>query len=254
MALSSTNRRLRRRLAVEQRNRLVEAHQDLVRPIAFHYGRCCRESVDDLLQVGLIGLIRAAERFDAQQGTPFAAFARPHIRGAILHHLRDVAPSVRLPRRQAELQERLMRLERHWLQQGRIATPEALQRLLGINGEQWNVLMRQRLLNRPEALTEVSEEVIEQAEATDAVGFYDGEGETVQALLADLDPRQREVVQNVVLKGLSYRQMARRLQVSPMTVQRLLHRGLEQLKGNLQPRDFRNPDPVDRGQSAVRVW
>ena len=103
MALSSTNRRLRRRLAVEQRNRLVEAHQDLVRPIAFHYGRCCRESVDDLLQVGLIGLIRAAERFDTQQGTPFEAFARPHIRGAILHHLRDVAPSVRLPRRQAEI-------------------------------------------------------------------------------------------------------------------------------------------------------
>lgn len=254
MTLSSSNRRLRRRLDLQQRNRLVEAHQDLARPIAIHYGRCCRESVDDLLQVGLIGLIRAAERFDAQQGTPFEAFARPHIRGAILHHLRDVAPSVRLPRRQAELQQRLMRLERHLLQQGRKATPEALQSLLGINAEQWNVLMRQRLLNRAEALTEVSEEELDQAEATDAVALNEGEGETVQALLADLDPRQREVVQNVVLKGLSYRQMARRLQVSPMTVQRLLHRGLEQLRGNLQPRDFRNPDPVDRGPSAVRVW
>jgi RNA polymerase sigma-B factor len=56
-----------------------------------------------------------------------------------------------------------------------------------------------------------------------------------------------------VLKGLSYRQMARRLQVSPMTVQRLLHRGLEQLRGNLQPREFKNSDPVDRGRSAVQV-
>jgi RNA polymerase sigma-B factor len=147
-----------------------------------------------------------------------------------------------------------MRLERHLLQQGRKATPEALQRLLGINAEQWNVLMRQRLLNRAEALTEVCEEELDQAAATDAVALNEGEGETVRALLADLDPRQREVVQNVVLKGLSYRQMARRLQVSPMTVQRLLHRGLEQLRGNLQPRDFRNPDPVDRGPSAVRVW
>lgn len=254
MTFSSSNRRLRRRLDLQQRNRLVEAHQDLARPIAIHYGRCCRESVDDLLQVGLIGLIRAAERFDAQQGSPFEAFARPHIRGAILHHLRDVAPSVRLPRRQAELQQRLMRLERHLLQQGRKATPEALQRLLGINAEQWNVLMRQRLLNRAEALTEVSEEELDQAEATDAVVLNEGEGETVRALLAGLDPRQREVVQNVVLKGLSYRQMARRLQVSPMTVQRLLHRGLDQLRGNLQPRDLRNPDPVDRGPSAVRVW
>jgi RNA polymerase sigma-B factor len=254
MAFSSTNRRLRRRLAVEQRNRLVEAHQDLVRPIAFHYGRCCRESVDDLLQVGLIGLIRAAERFDTQQGTPFEAFARPHIRGAILHHLRDVAPSVRLPRRQAELQERLVRLERHVLQQGRMATPEALQGLLGINAEQWNLLMRQRLLNRAEPLNEISEEDLDQAEATEAGAVNEGEGETVRTLLADLEPRQREVVLNVVLKGLSYRQMARRLQVSPMTVQRLLHRGLEQLKSNLQPRNVRTPDAVDRGQSAVRVW
>ena len=253
LAISTTNRRLRRRLALEQRNRLVEAHQNLVRPIAIHYGRCCRESVEDLLQVGLIGLIRAAERFEAKQGTPFEAFARPHIRGAILHHLRDVAPSVRLPRRQAELQERLLRLERHVLQQGQMATPAALQRLLGINAEQWNLLMRQRLLNRAEALTEISEEELDQAVEAEGVEPNEGEGQTVRSLLGSLDPRQREVVQQVVLKGLSYRQMARRMQVSPMTVQRLLHRGLEKLRGNLQPGDLRKPDPVDRGRSAVRV-
>ena len=251
MAISATHRRLRRRLALEQRNRLVEAHRDLVRPIAIHYGRCCRESVEDLLQVGMIGLIRAAERFDAQQGTPFGAFARPHIRGAILHHLRDVAPSVRLPRRQAELQERLVRLERQLLQHGRAATPADLQRLLGIDAEQWNLLMRQRLLNRAEALTEIAEEDLDQADSE--ADPYQGEGETVQALLEGLDPRQREVVQQVVLSGLSYRQMARRMQVSPMTVQRLLHRGLEQLRGHLELADFRSPGRVDPGRSAARV-
>ena len=253
LAISTTNRRLRRRLALEQRNRLVEAHQDLVRPIAIHYGRCCREGVDDLLQVGLLGLIRAAERFDAHQGTPFEAFARPHIRGAILHYLRDVAPPVRLPRRQAELQERLIRLERDGLQQGMPVTPATLQRLLGISAEQWGLLMRHRLLNRAEALTEISEEDLDQAEAAEGNDLTEGEGETVQVLLEGLDPRQREVVLQVVLKGLSYRQMARRLQVSPMTVQRLLHRGLEQLRGTLQPRDLRSPAPVGRGRSAVRA-
>jgi RNA polymerase sigma-B factor len=250
MAISATHRRLRRRLALEQRNRLVEAHRDLVRPIAIHYGRCCRESVEDLLQVGMIGLIRAAERFDAQQGTPFGAFARPHIRGAILHHLRDVAPSVRLPRRQAELQERLVRLERQLLQHGRAATPADLQRLLGIDAEQWNLLMRQRLLNRAEALTEIAEEDLDQADSE--ADPFEGKGETVEALLEGLDPRQREVVQQVVLSGLSYRQMARRMQVSPMTVQRLLHRGLEQLRGHLELADFRSPGRVDPGRSAAR--
>jgi RNA polymerase sigma-B factor len=253
MAITATNRRLRRRFALEQRNRLVEAHRDLVRPIAIHYGRCCRESVEDLLQVGLIGLIRAAERFDSHQGTPFTAFARPHIRGAILHHLRDVAPSVRLPRRQAELQERLLRLERQLLQQGRVATPADLQRMLGIDAEQWNLLTRQRLLNRAEALTEIAEEELDQTDAAGGAELNDAEDETVEALLEGLDPRQREVVQHVVLSGLSYRQMARRLQVSPMTVQRLLHRGLEQLRVHLEAGEFRSPARVDRERSAARV-
>jgi len=253
MAISATHRRLRRRLALEQRNRLVEAHWDLVRPIAIHYGRCCRESVEDLLQVGMIGLIRAAERFDAQQGTPFGAFARPHIRGAILHHLRDVAPSVRLPRRQAELQERLLRLERHLLQQGRVTNPADLQRLLNIDAEQWNLLMRQRRLNRAEALTEIAEEELDQAGSEAEADLNVAEAETVQDLLKGLDPRQREVVQQVVLSGFSYRQIARRMQVSPMTVQRLLHRGLEQLRGDLEVADLRSPERVDPGRSAARV-
>jgi len=253
MAPSVTNRRLRRRLALEQRNRLVEANHDLVRPIAIHYGRCCRESVEDLLQVGLIGLIRAAERFEVQQGTPFAAFARPHIRGAILHHLRDVAPSVRLPRRQAELQEKLARLESHLLQQGLVATPAELQRRLGIDAEQWNLLMRQRLLNRAEALTEIAEEELDQAITEMETERSDGAEESVKDLLEGLEPRQREVVRHIVLSGLSYRQMARRLKVSPMTVQRLLHRGLEQLRGRLEGAEVRNPERFGRGRSAARV-
>lgn len=111
-------RRLRRRTRLERRNRLVEAHRDLVGPLARHYTSCTAEPLDDLLQVGLLGLIRAAELFQPSQGTPFGAFARPHIRGAILHHLRDCAPAVRLPRRQAELQEKLLRLQREHQRQG----------------------------------------------------------------------------------------------------------------------------------------
>lgn len=251
MAITASHRRLQRRLALEQRNRMVEAHRHLVRPIAVHYGRCCRENVEDLLQVGVIGLIKAAERFDSQQGTPFEAFARPHIRGAILHHLRDVAPVVRLPRRQAELQEKLILLERHLLQRGCRATPETLQRLVGIDANQWTLLMRQRRLNRAEALSEIAEEEFDQENTSGATTPNEAGMETVHTLLEKLDPRQREVVRQVVLKGLSYRQMARRLQVSPMTVQRLLHRGLEQLRGELQAEGLRTSARPDRGRSAA---
>jgi DNA-directed RNA polymerase specialized sigma24 family protein len=43
------------------------------------------------------------------------------------------------------------------------------------------------------------------------------------------------------------------MQVSPMTVQRLLHRALEQLRGHLEVADFRSPGRVDPGRSAARV-
>ncbi|MFM7170481.1 MAG: sigma factor, partial [Cyanobium sp.] len=75
--------------ALKRRNALVEAHQHLVPPVASHYARRCPEPKDDLIQLGLLGLIRAAELFNPSAQTPFSAFARPHIRGAILHYLRD---------------------------------------------------------------------------------------------------------------------------------------------------------------------
>jgi len=134
-----------------------------------------------------------------------------------------------------------------------VATPADLQRLLNIDAEQWNLLMRQRLLNRAEALTEIAEEELDQADSEAEAVLNGAEAETVQSLLKGMDPRQREVVQQVVLSGLSYRQIARRMQVSPMTVQRLLHRGLEQLRGHLEVADFRSPERVDPGRSAARV-
>jgi RNA polymerase sigma-B factor len=238
-ARSSTlaTRKLRRPCAIQRRNSLVQLHHELVKPIALHYSRCSREGLDDLVQVGLLGLIRAAELYQVRQGTPFPAFARPHIRGAILHHLRDLAPTVRLPRRQAELQEKLVRLERQCQGEGRRINPEDLQRQLGIDPCQWSLLLRQRQLNRPASLAELPLEVLESAvaqEKPDAeAGQENGEAD-VQSLLARLECRQQEVVRQVVLGGVSYRQLARTLAVSPMTVQRLLHRGLEQLRQGLE--------------------
>ena len=94
-----------------QRNQRVDRYRTLVTPIAVHYGRRCPEPIEDLIQVGLLGLLRAAELFDAQTQTPFDAFARPHIRGAILHYLRDSALAVRLPRRQMELHDKLRQVQ-----------------------------------------------------------------------------------------------------------------------------------------------
>lgn len=243
-------RRNRPSAELVRRNRRVESYQDLVRPLALHYACRCTESCEDLIQVGMLGLIRAAELYRSETGTPFEAFARPHIRGAILHYLRDEAPSVRLPRRQAELQERLQRLESRDgapLDPGRSAR---LRRQLGIDESHWSLLQRQRRLCRPLPLEGA---LVEELAAPDDREVPQRCVEVGQ-LLAELEPRQRQVVRQVILDGCSYRRLAKQMQVSPMTVQRLLHRGLERLRQQLEQRSLSSDRSEHPAASGLPAW
>lgn len=235
--------------ALQHRNRRVELYRNLVRPVAMHYAHRCPESCEDLIQVGLLGLIRAAELYRPETGTPFEAFARPHVRGAILHYLRDEAPRVRLPRRQAELQERLQRLEAGCRDLNAAASGELLRRQLGLDAEQWQLLQRQRLLNRPMPLEEAQLEAL----AAPQVNEPTESGVQIEALLNRLEPRQRRVVRQVVLEGCSYRRLAQQMAVSPMTVQRLLRRGLDSLRTLFEQRSLRLDQPAHHGGSGLRA-
>ena len=241
---------VRQTTPVAQRNCRVEQYRDLVRPIALHYASCSRESSEDLLQVGLLGLIRAAELYRQELQTPFSAFARPHIRGAILHYLRDCAPAVRLPRRQAELQERIQRLMRTEASDRSQGSREAdVRQRLGLSEQQWQILARHQQLNRPIPLeAELLEGV---AAADEGSGADERLLPPVEALLRHLEPRQRQVVSQVVLAGWSYRRLAQQMQVSPMTIQRLLHRGLAQLRSQLDQAQLRPGTLVCPAASAA---
>ena len=225
-------------LALQRRNGLVEDHRHLVPPLAGHYWRRCQEPKDDLIQVGLLGLIRAAELYRPSQQTPFAAFARPHIRGAILHYLRDTAAAVRLPRRQCELQSRLARLEEELAPEtgGQARLDGEILTRLGMTMEQWRLLRRHKQLCRPAPLDPA---LLEQLSTPAQVHQEDSE-ETlsrVEDLLADLDPRSQQVLRWVVVQGWSYRRAAAALEVSAMTVQRCLHKGLATLRLQLSETD-----------------
>ncbi len=216
---------------LRQRNQRVEAYRELVRPIALHYAALCREGADDLIQVGLLGLIRAAERFEPSTGTPFSAFARQHVRGAILHYLRDQAPAIRLPRRQQELQDRVRQFTREWQTRfGQSPSEAELRSGLQLSVAQWCAFEQLERLRRLAPL-EASMESMAAEHDDDAC--IDGETVEAMALLPRLEHRQRQVVEQVVLEGRSLREAARRLQLSPMTVHRALHKGLERLRQEL---------------------
>src|SRR5882724_11703773 len=83
------------------RDRLIAEMIPLVRALAARYaGRS--ESIDDLVQVGSIGLIKAIDRFDIDRGVELTTYAVPTIVGEIRRHFRDTAWALHVPRRLKE--------------------------------------------------------------------------------------------------------------------------------------------------------
>lgn len=239
-------RRGQRSLEQRRRDERINQYRQLVEPIARHYQRRCAEPLDDLVQVGLLGLLRATELYRSAQHTPFEAFARPHVRGAILHYLRDQAALVRLPRRLQEQRQQLARLQQLHPE---LSRPEQWRQAMGLNMEQWNRLRAAGLTRRPLTLEPAMEDQLAQPDpsgaaevATSEWGGLNGSTNPLQ-LLATLAADQRVVVERVVLAGWSYRRTGAALQISPMTVQRRLQRGLGQLRNRLSQASGACPAP-----------
>ena len=239
---SQSKRRQRRR-----QHPLLDRAWHLVPPIARRYANASPEPFDDLVQEGMLGLLAAAERYRSSDNIPFDCFARPHIRGAILHHLRDRAWSVRLPRRQAE---RLQAMRQGPLAQSSPQAQSALQAKQDEDLRRWAAMVRPACLDDLSVLPPAIALLEQSLDASDlAAGELHYRPESLHASWADgsteqmlalLEPRLRRVLQCVVLKGWSYRRTAAELQVSAATVQRLLHKGLQELRVNLQQARLRN--------------
>jgi len=94
----------------------IERHISLVKKIAYLLMSRLPASVelDDLVQVGLIGLIEASRQFDASQGVLFETFASQRVRGAMLDELRRADWLPRQARKQAkQIEEAISRLEQN---------------------------------------------------------------------------------------------------------------------------------------------
>ena len=148
-----------------------------------------------------MGLLRAAERYEGPRKIPFSAFARPHIRGAILHYLRDKAPIIRLPR--------------------------ALQTSDRDVGAGFNAATQQR------RLMPLDDDLISQeADHTSELDRREHRQQLTGALQR-LARQERVALEEVILKGQSLRDVGHQVGVSAMTIQRRVKRGLAQLRQQL---------------------
>ncbi len=220
-----------RPLATVTRERLIESHLPLAKSVARRYaGRGV--DLDDLVQVGAVGLIKAADRFDASRGVAFSTFAEPTIEGEIRHHLRDRSTPVRIPRELQRLGKRLRgRQGELGAQLGRAPTLSEL-----ADAVQADVSDVERALAAEQAREPVELPPAEAAAGT-AVDAEPFASMDARLLLAErmhvLDERERRIVYLRFHADLTERQIARELDISQAHVSRLLAGALAKLESEL---------------------
>jgi RNA polymerase sigma-B factor len=103
------------KLTTKEKSKLAEQHMGLVTFIAKKYAYR-NEPLDDLIQTGVEGLLKAAERFNKNYGVKFSTYASPTVDGEIRHYLRDKSSTVKISRKLIELNARINRFRQEELQ------------------------------------------------------------------------------------------------------------------------------------------
>lgn len=214
------------------RERLIERHLPLVRMLARRYAHR-GERIEDLVQVGSIGLIEAVDRFDPEKGGNLASFAVPTIAGEIKNHLRDRTTVVRIPRRVAALKTRL-RAEQDSLT-ARLCRPPTVSELaqemgIGENDAANAIDTERSRLTVP--LTVVSSEGEAEPVAHDEFETCD-DRLLLAAGFRTLDARQRRILHLRFYAGLSQAEIAREVGLSQIQVSRVIRASLERMRGAL---------------------
>ncbi|MCP9818618.1 sigma-70 family RNA polymerase sigma factor [Synechococcus sp. Cruz-9H2] len=211
------------------RNRLVELNLPLVRRVAVRQSASTAVPLDDLVQLGCLGLIRAIEAFDPSRSTALSSFAVPYIRGAMQHHLRDHGHPLRCSRQLRELHRRGQDLQqqRQHLQLPALGEAE-LAAALGCSSQRWrealelHQALRLRSLDAPTAegeerggtlldrlpARERTESRRAEHEGEDESLCCEGENQRwMNRRLDRLDPCQRQLLLERVLHGASWRRL-----------------------------------------------
>jgi RNA polymerase sigma-B factor len=215
---------------------LIERHLPLVTFMARKFADR-GEPLDDLIQVGTIGLIKAIDRFEISKGFEFSTFATPTIVGEIKRHFRDKTWAVRVPRRLQELGASVTKVTNELTQKlDRSPTPKEIAKHLGITVDEVA-----EALESNSAYSTISLDITSDTSTSirDTFGALDEalEGveyrESLKPLLAQLEDREKRILQMRFFDNLSQSQIATELGISQMHVSRILKKVLTHLREGL---------------------
>ena len=223
------------------KDELVAQHLNLVRYLAGKFGNR-GESLEDLIQVGCLGLIKAIERFDPDRGTEFTTYATPTIVGEIKRHFRDKGWAIKVPRRLQEFNASVAKTTEELTSRfGRVPTADEIAKKLEVSPE--DVLEAQELGQSYNLLSIDSEldgdDTRKNSSLLDYLGRDDFELEQVEDRLAlhrafsCLPARERLLMYLRFFENQSQSEVARVLNISQMHVSRLQARSLETMRNAL---------------------
>ena len=222
------------------RDKIVQSSISLVKRIAYGLARRSTDPVDDLIQVGSIGLVKAIEQFDPNAGAKFHTYATHLITGEIRHYLRDKTSMIRAPRELQELSFRISRLVQDLIHElGREPTDAEVAQVLQIApdkiSEAFEVDRRRTLISLDQTLTTdgTSEQLLLDTleDSSHQLKFgSDEDNIMLQAAIKQLKENLRQVVEMTYYKDLSQTEVARRLGISQMQVSRRLRAATAELQ------------------------
>ncbi|MFF5899587.1 SigB/SigF/SigG family RNA polymerase sigma factor [Streptomyces argenteolus] len=228
------------------RNTLIEMNLSLVQFAAKRYRNRGDGQMEDIIQVGTIGLIKAIDRFELSREVEFTSFAIPYIVGEIKRFFRDTTWSVHVPRRLQELRVTLAKAKEElatnlnrdptvaeMAAHLRIDEDEVIEGLIAANG------YTAGSLDLPVNSTEQSASGKEDRTFAELAGDVDPNMELVEnlhalaPLMETLDERERVIVQMRFGQELTQSQIGEHLGLSQMHVSRLLARILTKLRAGM---------------------
>jgi RNA polymerase sigma-B factor len=219
------------------REKLVAQYIGLVEFLARRF-RNRGEPLEDLVQVGTIGLLKAIDRFDLDREVEFSTYATPTIVGELKRHFRDKGWAVRVPRRLQELHLELTKVISSLGQElGRSPTVPEIAESAGISEE--TVLEGMEIAHAYSFTSldaPIDSEDAESSSFADQMGSEDDQLETLEYRaslapeMAKLPERERKILYLRFYRGMTQSEIADRLGISQMHVSRLLNRTLMRLR------------------------
>jgi RNA polymerase sigma-B factor len=220
------------------REELIRRHLPLVRSLARRYaGR--GEALEDIEQVGAIGLIKAIDRFELEREVSLATYATPNVVGEIKRHFRDKGWAIRVPRALQELNasmsgaiERLTSKLGHSPTVAEIAadlktSPEEVLEAMEVGSAYSTVSLSTGPAGEEELdpLETIGEEDVEFERSEDRAAL--------EPALGRLPAREREILRMRFEEGLPQTQIAARVGLSQMHVSRLIRKSLTVMREEL---------------------